>query len=309
MLKETRHAKAEATFNRISKVLTFIHRNLEEPLSLEDIAEQSCWSRWQLQRVFQAETGLTVANYVRELKLSAAAELLLDSELRVIDIALSKGFNSEIAFSRAFKQYFGYSPRAYRKNAQRTGLKKPIEVSQVQVNGAHALSFVEVRVETKLAFILKGVSGEITGLFSLSPNFSYVVPELWRKLEVEAQGASKPEGSLLGVVDVTQAAFDGSNIVYWAGVELASDVSLPQLPSVISEKLSTLNVPEQTYAAVKHKGPIERLPKTLEWFILHWLPSSGYRGIDGFELEIYPDNYDAQSDESEMEYWVPITKV
>ena len=94
-------------FERISRVLAYIHANLSSTLSLEDIAKQSCWSRWQLQRVFQAETGLTVANYVRELKLSQAAEELLDSKERVIDIALGLGFNSEISFSRSFKQMFG----------------------------------------------------------------------------------------------------------------------------------------------------------------------------------------------------------
>ncbi len=86
-------------FDRISRVLAYIHANLSSTLSLEDIAKQSCWSRWQLQRVFQAETGLTVANYVRELKLSQAAEELLDSKERVIDIALGLGFNSEISLA------------------------------------------------------------------------------------------------------------------------------------------------------------------------------------------------------------------
>ncbi|TFH90459.1 AraC family transcriptional regulator [Vibrio ouci] len=309
MAKASNTAKAVATFNRISKVLSFIHSHLDTPLSLEDIAEQSCWSRWQLQRVFQAETGLTVANYVRELKLSAAAELLLDSDQRVIDIAIALGFNSEIAFSRAFKQFFGHSPRTYRNNAQRVGLKKPIEVSEVSINGANELAFVEVQIDTKEAFILKGVKGEIKGLFSLFPDFSYVVPKLWQQLEATAHLSPAPQGQLLGVVDVTKAAFDGSNLFYWAGLELHQNTPMPELPSVVSDKLDILNVSQQTYAAVKHKGPIETLPKTLEWFILHWLPNSDYSGIDGYELEVYPQHYQADSPDAEMEYWVPISKV
>jgi AraC family transcriptional regulator len=81
------------------------------------------------------------------------------------------------------------------------------------------------------------------------------------------------------------------------------------LPSIVSRNLSVLNVPRQTYAAVKHKGPIKTLPKTLRWFLLNWLPRSGYRGLDGYELEVYPDNYQADSESAEMEYWVPIIKV
>ncbi|CAK2423276.1 hypothetical protein VCRA2133E348_410048 [Vibrio crassostreae] len=69
-----------------------------------------------------------------------------------------------------------------------------------------------------------------------------------------------------------------------------------------------LTVPKQTYAVVKHCGPIEYLRHTLSWFVLNWLPSSGYRGVDGYELEVYPLAYQAHASNAEMEYWVPITK-
>ena len=104
--------QARAHFTRIERVLDYIHSHLDEALSLEQLAEQSCWSRWQLQRVFLHETGLTVAHYVRELKLSLAAEALLSGRQRVLDLALSHGFGSEVSFSRAFKQQFGCSPLA-----------------------------------------------------------------------------------------------------------------------------------------------------------------------------------------------------
>ena len=52
---------------------------------------------------------MTVANYTRELKLSVGAEWLLDTDKRVIDIAIEFGFSSEISFSRAFKQQFTLS--------------------------------------------------------------------------------------------------------------------------------------------------------------------------------------------------------
>lgn len=160
-------------FDRISRVLAYIHSNLSSALSLEDIAKQSCWSRWQLQRVFQAETGLTVANYVRELKLSQAAELLLDGKERVIDIALGLGFNSEISFSRSFKQMFGSSPSQYRKAGKRVGLRKPIQVSKIEsTSEKRALSFVEVRIDEREPFLVKGITSEISGLFSLTQDFA-----------------------------------------------------------------------------------------------------------------------------------------
>lgn len=292
-------------FNRVSKLLSYIHSHLHLTLGLDELAQQSCWSRWQLQRVFQAETGLSVATYVRELKLSSAAEQLLDSSERVIDIALSLGFSSEISFSRSFKQKFGVSPRAYRKLGLRTGLRKPI-ANPAERNAALDASFVEVRVESKPAFLLKGVHGEIHGLFSLTPDFQHKVPMLWRELESRVVNSSSVRLPTIGVIDVTHSHFDGSNIQYWAGVELGTEPIYPQLPSLVSSQLDTLSVPSQTYAVLKHRGPVIELPKSLEWFMIHWLPNSSYRGVDGFELECYPAEYNPLSPDAVMEYWVPI---
>lgn len=300
--------RSSNAFSRISKVLSFIHQHISEPLSLDDIARQSCWSRWQLQRVFQTETGMAVATYVRELKLSQAAERLIDTSDRVIDIALELGFSSEISFSRSFKQVFGLSPRAYRKQGLRTGLRKPIQVSQRMAEEACPL-FVEVRVESKNEFFLKGLHGEINGLFALNPDFQQKVPALWHRLEQTLPNESERPLALTGVIDITQSHFDGSNMEYWAGVELTDDLLLPQLPSAISSELSTLVVPAQTYAVVKHCGPVVHLPKTLEWFLLNWLPNSGYRGIDGYELECYPANYNQHDTDTVMEYWIPVERL
>ena len=296
-------------FERISRVLAYIHANLSSTLSLEDIAKQSCWSRWQLQRVFQAETGLTVANYVRELKLSQAAEELLDSKERVIDIALGLGFNSEISFSRSFKQMFGASPSQYRKAGKRVGLRKPIQVSEtVSAEEKGALSFVNVRIDEREPFLVKGITSEISGLFSLTQDFAQKVPQLWSRLKGEVTLPDENICQFIGVVDLTQSSFDGTNIRYWAGVELKYEITIPQLPSIISDKLEVLSVPKQTYAVVKHCGPIENLRYTLSWFVLNWLPKSGYRGVDGYELEVYPSAYKPNDADAVMEYWVPIIK-
>ncbi len=288
-------SRSVASFQRVCKLLDYIHSNMDQVLTLDDLSQQSCWSRWQLQRVFQHETGISVANYVREIRLSSAAELLLKGSDRVIDIGLSLGFSSEISFSRAFKQHFGVSPRLYRKQGKRFGLRKPLKplhvLSPVQ---AHP-QLIEVRVESTKAFDCYGVSGTFRGLLSDDPNFSVRVPKLW--LQLQTQYPEVEQYPLLGVIDVTHGAADGSNLRYLAGT---------------SENLNhaeAVNVPAQTYAVIKHKGPIAGLANTLEWFIFHWLPESEYRGVDGYELERYPMGYQCDQQHSEMEYWLPISPV
>jgi AraC family transcriptional regulator len=100
---------------RIASVLKYIDKNLHTSLDVRLLAEISGWSRWQLQRVFSAHTGLSVAQYVRQLRLALAAWKLLHSNDRQLDIALFCGFDSEVSFSRSFKKHFGCPPRDYRQ--------------------------------------------------------------------------------------------------------------------------------------------------------------------------------------------------
>lgn len=266
-----------AQFTRIEKVLEFIHHHLFLPLSLDDIAQKSCWSRWQLQRVFTAKTGVNVAQYIRELKLSSAAESLLDAPSeRVIDIALACGFNSEISFSRSFKQFFGCSPREYRKRGIRSGLRQPITAISLSTNEvAHSqstqsnISFTQIRIEYKEGFNVAGYRGEIGGLFSPQPDFQQSVPQIWREFDAIKQFiplTMSTATTRYGVIDTLSLQSD--RLDYWAAEKEL------QIPS--SQSLSTLEIPSQQYAVLPHKGPIDGLKDKLEWLFTHWLPQSGY---------------------------------
>ncbi|MGL6260417.1 helix-turn-helix domain-containing protein [Vibrio sp. WXL103] len=288
---------------RIARVLAYIHQHISEPISLNDIAEHSCWSRWQLQRVFQSQTGLSVATYVRELKLSGAAERILDTPDKLIDIAFDYGFNSEISFSRAFKQMFGLSPRAYRKAGVRTGLRKPLQYHSIKLGyGTQGSALADVRIETRSAFTIVGVKGQIQGLFSPQPDFEQRVPEIWQSLTDKLDLANAEH---FGVFDLTSVGNENLSLTYWAGILGEKFDSISD-----ARALESLTVPPQTYVVMNHKGSIETLSASLEWVLLSWLPKSGYRAIDGYEFERYPPNYNAtqNNDGNSMEYWLPIER-
>jgi len=56
-----------------------------------------------------------VIEYVRKRKLTEAANLLISTKTKIIDIAIKYGFNSQQAFSLAFKKFYGKTPGEYRK--------------------------------------------------------------------------------------------------------------------------------------------------------------------------------------------------
>jgi AraC family transcriptional regulator len=292
--------KVKVTFTRIEKILEYIHLNIREPLSLDDLAAQSCWSRWQLQRVFQDYTGFSVAQYVKEIKLSQAAEQVLSGNQRMLDVAFEFGFNSEISFNRSFKQFFGVTPKRYRVNGLKTGIRtpltRPVESSSMNFP-AHAL--YHVRLEHKAAFSFKGVPYRIKGLRSPTPDFASSVPLAWKNFFSQVDIDMLHKIPHIGVIDEVKNAKEGE-LIYWAGV----DTKL--IGSALSE-LSNLEIREHSFAILPFQGCVGDFHKAITWMIASWLPDSGFQGIDdNVEIEVYYPPFDVQQTKINAEYWLPI---
>jgi AraC-like DNA-binding protein len=76
-------------------------------------------SPFHLSRTFSREMGLTIPQYLRELRMERAAELLLSGNYNVTEAALEVGYSSLSHFSQAFSQTMGRCPGLYPSNAQR----------------------------------------------------------------------------------------------------------------------------------------------------------------------------------------------
>lgn len=99
---------------RIHKALLYIEQHLAEDLSLDAIAEQACLSPFHFHRLFTGMVGQSVKAYQRRLRLDRAASWLLYSSRSIADIALEAGYESQEAFTRAFKAHFGTPPKRFR---------------------------------------------------------------------------------------------------------------------------------------------------------------------------------------------------
>lgn len=103
--------------NRYYKVLDYIDTHLEDELTLDSLSDVACLSKYHFHRQFSALFGLTVANYVKLIRIKRASfQLAYRKHIRVIDIALANGYESPEAFSRAFNDLTGQSPTSFRSN-------------------------------------------------------------------------------------------------------------------------------------------------------------------------------------------------
>lgn len=106
---------AQVYQDRIERVQRYIRQHLDEPLNREVLADVASFSIPHFHRVFTACTGESAISYVRRMRLIRAGRKLRMGAVDIVEVALAAGYESHAAFSKAFKQYFGMSPTAFRK--------------------------------------------------------------------------------------------------------------------------------------------------------------------------------------------------
>ncbi len=99
----------------LKEVEDYIRNNLGEPLNREVLAAVAGFSVPHFHRIFTAQRGENIAAYVRRVRLERAGFKLRMGAVDITEVALAAGYDSHAAFSKAFKQQFGYSPSEFRE--------------------------------------------------------------------------------------------------------------------------------------------------------------------------------------------------
>lgn len=99
---------------KVLKVLIYIEDHIEEEMMIEDLAKIACQSPFHFHRIFHMVIEETVYKYVRRLRLEKAAMKLRYTDQPITEIAMDSQYDTPSAFTRAFKQCIGKSPRDYR---------------------------------------------------------------------------------------------------------------------------------------------------------------------------------------------------
>ena len=103
--------------NQINQILKYINANLNEPLTVDDIANRFYISRYYLMHRFKEQTGYTLHNYISQKRLILAKELLLNNE-SVMKVSEKCGFIDYSSFLRSFRKMYGTTPKDFSKKAK-----------------------------------------------------------------------------------------------------------------------------------------------------------------------------------------------
>ena len=91
-------------------ILKLMESNIEEPLSIEDLAHYAQVSRRQIDRLFHRHMKTTPSRYYLELRITRARRLLLQTNAPLTTVAIACGFTGAPHFSRSYRDFFGVSP-------------------------------------------------------------------------------------------------------------------------------------------------------------------------------------------------------
>ncbi len=101
----------------IKSVIAFFEKNLSEKISIKKLAKDLNLTHNGLIYKFVRATGVTPIKYLTMLRISTAKELLIETDLRIGEIAYKTGFYDAYYFSNAFKKLYGVSPKNFRKQS------------------------------------------------------------------------------------------------------------------------------------------------------------------------------------------------
>ncbi len=122
----------------VKNIIDYIETHIDEDLSLDKIANALNYSKFYISRVFTEETNCTIYKYIQGRRLTLAAQKLVETKQPIIEIAYEAHYDSQQAFTLAFKQLYECTPKIYRKNA----VFYPKQSKICMVNSINKFSFM-----------------------------------------------------------------------------------------------------------------------------------------------------------------------
>ncbi len=278
--------------------IEFIESNLDFDIALSDVARQAGLSQWHFQRIFKALTNETLKTYIRSRRLANSLDKLLSTKFKIMDIAMSAGYESQESFTRAFKSSFQLTPSEYRKMGDKSLFLKKLEFNTEYLTHINKNISLEPEIINQKSMVLVGLKTCFYSVDSEKNNIGDKLPVLWRTfLERLDEIDNTCSRVCYGVVQ--QINNNTDQLEYYAAIEVNQVEVLPK-------GMVSLNIPESRYAKFTHSGEVIKIDNTVNYIYSSWLMNSGKQHTSGPDLEVYGERYDPVSEQSIMHYAIPV---
>jgi len=260
-----------AYVERVNRAIDHVVSHLGEPLRLKEVSRAAMLSPFHFHRVFQALVGVTLAEFVKRLRLERA--LFMMSHTRrasLTTIALDSGFSSSSDFSRCFRQRFGAPPSTFDikgwRDAHRAELQAMVPGSVERPHlerlpAGHNPDGFRVRIRDLPARTVAYIRVR-------NPYRGDAVVKATQRLVTWAERNSLAHGQWLGY------QWDNPEITHLESCQYHTAVEAERFTP--KGEIGRFRFPPMVVAQVEVRGGIDLELRALQWLFGVWLPKSGY---------------------------------
>ncbi len=287
----------------IQKAITYMEEHLLEDINYEDVAKQIHISGYEFHRAFSFLTGMTANAYIRSRRLSLAGREIIETDLKISELALKYGYETPESFTKAFTRFHGVAPRCARETSARLTLFNPL-VIKITVQGGNTMDYRIVQTKSqKFLAISRDFRNEI-----INDDANHDIPDFWQ--ECEAQGLierllslrSIGKKDLYGLCTPTKEGED--TFVYGIGVLVDDDTAFFELAEMTGYHI--WDVAPGTYVVFDCMGEDgDCISQTWSKFYQEFLPQMGYEAAAETDYELYPET---GAPGVFCKLWIPIKK-
>ncbi len=280
----------------ICKAIDYIESHITEELTIADIAKQAVISPYYFQKGFSMLCGFTVGEYIKKRRLTLAGSELVSTDRKIIDIALSYGYDSPDSFTKAFYRFHSATPTAVRKGEAMVKSFAPLKIKLI-LTGGYTMDY---KIMKKAPFTVIGVSA----IFKYE-TADTEIPKFWE--EFNQSGKNTQINSMYGIsIDKDMG---GNEFEYWIADHYDPNREVPA-------GFVTHCIPEYTWAVFSCKGALAgtgALQDIHQKIFTEWLPQNrDYEIAAGYHVEMYSDPADyakgTQDENYYSEIWIPVRK-
>ena len=273
----------------VERALWFIESHFARDITLDEISDAACVSRYHMSRVFAVSTGISIMRYLRARRLSVAATALANGAPDILSVALDVGYGSHEAFTRAFREQFGMTPESVRAQGHLNNL----QVTEAMKMGESLLKELEARFEKGRVLLISGIGSRYHcgSTESIAAQWQGFVPHI-----------GNIPGQLGGNAYGVMCNFDeDGNFDYICGIEVRDfSQGFPDWTRV--------RIPAQDYAVFTHSDHISTIRSTWTTIWNRWLPDSGREVEDAPTFELYGEKFDSMTGRGPVEIWLPLKR-
>ncbi|MDH6168949.1 AraC family transcriptional regulator [Variovorax boronicumulans] len=248
---------------RVARVVAAIVADPMAEHRLDDLARLAHFSPFHFHRIYHGIAGETVATTVRRVRLALATRLLTLGGRSITQVGLAVGYESPQAFTRAFGQFTGQSPREFQQQ-----MREAILAAGPARQGKDGDAPAPVRIVERLAQPVHALRHR--GPFS-------TIPHTHRRLRAHA--GTRTISDWLGISSHDPEV--PSEFRYYAAA------ASPDPWPADDAELEMLDIPGGLYAVHCLAGPYSRINAAVHALYAQWLPGSGYEPDDRPTLEHY----------------------